>query len=96
VAVFVCFTYFSGAMEKISLRQVISLLQKGGSLPEWLSIEEIKESIMALKRGARNFTGTNFFSYAIIENDQLVNILFIQSNREATMLLRLLQDQGDE
>lgn len=80
--------------DKISLRQIISLLSKGGNLPDWISIEEIKEAIMALKKGHKNFTGENFVSYAIVEEDVLANILFIHTSREATMLLRLLQ--GDE
>ena len=83
---------------KISLRQVISLLNKGGELPSWISLPEIKESILALKKGARSFTGSQFVSYAIIEDDCLSNILYVHSSREATMLLKLLaaDEAGDE
>ena len=84
-------------MDKISLRQIISSLSKGGCLPEWLSLDEIKESILAIKKGARNFTGQNFISYAILEDDGVLsNILYIKSSQDATMLLKLLQEQGDE
>jgi len=81
---------------KISLRQVISLLNKGGELPSWISLPEIKESILALKRGQKSYTGDSFFSYAIEEDGHLANILFVKSNREATMLLRLLNSEGDD
>ena len=82
------------SMDKISLRQVISVLNKGGSLPDWISLQEIQECIRALKRGARNYTGTDFVSYAIIEDGVLCNILYVKSSRDATILLRLLA--GDE
>jgi len=83
-------------MDKVSLRQIISLLNKGGELPSWISLPEIKESILALKKGARSFTGDNFVSYAIIEDGTLVNILYVHSSRDATMLLRLLSSEGDD
>jgi len=79
---------------KISLRQIISLLNKGGSLPEWCPLEDVVKALRALKSGRKNYTADSFISYAIVEQDTLVNILFVQSNREATMLLRLLQ--GDD
>ena len=85
-------------MEKISLRQIIAALNKGGDLPSWISIEEIRSAIIALKKGRKNYTGSEFFAYAIEEDGILSNILFIRSNREATMLLRLLHSDsvGDE
>ena len=85
-------------MDKVSLRQIISTLQRGGALPDWISLQEIQECIVALKQGRKNYTGSEFVSYAIEEDGILSNILFVKSNREATMLLRLLHSDsvGDE
>jgi len=83
-------------MEKISLRQIIAALNKGGDLPSWISLQDVISVIKALKRGARNFTGSSFIAYSIIEESELVNILFVKSSRDATMLLRLLEEPGDE
>ncbi len=83
-------------MDKISLRQIISSLSKGGDWPvDWLSMEEIKSSITSLKEGTKRFTGGNFIAYPIVENDELVNILYCRSSSDAIMLLKLLQE-GDE
>ena len=84
------------SMDKVSLRQIISSLNKGGTLPEWITLADVKASILALKRGAKSFTGETFISYAIEDNGVLSNILYIKSNREATMLLRLLHEGDDE
>jgi len=96
LAVIVCLTFFEFVMDKVSLRQIIAALNKGGDLPSWISLQEIQECIVALKQGRKNYTGEQFFAYAIEEDGILSNILFIRSNREATMLLRLLQEPGDE
>jgi len=81
---------------KISLRQIISLLNKGGSLPEWCPLEDVVKALRALKSGRKNYTADSFISYAIVEQDTLVNILFIKSSKDATFLLRLLQNEGDD
>jgi len=83
-------------MDKISLRQIIASLNKGGSLPEWCPLEDVISAIKALKSGRKNYTADKFISYAICEGETLANILFIKSSKDATMLLKLLQEQGDE